>query len=139
VVVVPAAIAATNCEGVAPNYQVVVPNTIPQLTLRRPLCDAVFGPTAWKTPQIAVIFEASVWERLHATARLFSINRAGGDRGAWLRFPFKAAKSGLFAFCGSVEACLEVGNFELGQSTQRLARSKPGEDSYLAVAAGRAF
>ena len=67
----------------------------------------------------------------------FLVNRAGGDREALLRFPFKAAKRQ--ALCGSLEARLEVGDFELDQSTQYLPRSKPGADSCLAVAAGRAF
>ena len=62
-------------------------------------------------------------------------SRAGGDRGALLRLPFKGR---LFAFfCDSFEASLEVGDFEPDQSAECLARSEPGGNSYLAGAAGR--
>jgi hypothetical protein len=61
---------------------------------------------------------------------------AGDDRSALLRFHLKAAKRQAFcSFCGSLEACLEVGDFELDQSAQCVARSKPGWNSNLAAAA----
>jgi hypothetical protein len=53
-------------------------------------------------------------------------SRAADNRGAWLRFPLKASKSALFAFCGSLEECLAAGDFELDQSA-RLGQVRTGQ------------